>query len=150
MCFCVCVLFHDDDSSSYFLPGPRSMFWPSSALVPLFRTSPALSHFRLPPSSLMHCTHTHTHTHTNTHDISVTMATLSEAPRFSGEGVALSNPLLCRFKDETIRAECGRHCDCWTDAVCVFQSCTWVCLCCVRVVCVCVCHWPGTGMPDRM
>lgn len=87
----VCVLFHADDSAFYFLPGPRSTFWPPSLLVPfLFRTSPALSHFRLPPSSHMQCTHRHTHTH----NISVAMVTLSEAPRFPDKA-SLSRTLFC-------------------------------------------------------
>lgn len=100
--------------------------------------------------------HLHTcsaHTDTHTHNISVVaMVTLSEAPRFPDKA-SLSRTLFCvssktradrRSADVSVTVE---------PTLCVSSKAVHECICAVwgfLCVCLCVCHWLGTGMPDRM
>lgn len=103
----------------------------SSGLTPRFylhrcSSPPPLPFFPTPP--LRGLTFAYLHPHTSTHNISVAMATMCDAPRFPCKDIALSNPLLCLFKDE------GR-CQRVEPTLCVSSK----CICAVwGLLCVCV------------
>lgn len=73
-----------------FFPGHAPCFDLHRCVFQFFHTSPALSHFRLPPFSHMHSTQTHTHTRHQQ-----PWQPWARDSWVSGEGVSLSRTLFC-------------------------------------------------------